>query len=275
MDEDDEDDIGKEETSESPLHKCTVSGRHTRVSPFEVRFSQMRARREFRNGDTLESAVDLINVVCLGEVTSSTVDEDRDDALMWLLDAPFPPIEVLQWRCKLRDEQTRRPRLDPKTGCELFDGEDRLFTLDNRRLYCLQKAAVALWPKKVVIDVIELPPGSLARMRELKKFRTLDRGISILVGTRREGDTLVRWSWREELGLDLANESEADTNGCHVQIRRRPRGECRSKKQPQLERIVSATTVRTAFPWSSFLTFLALYFLFRVGMHAVWVLRTS
>lgn len=39
------------------------------------------------------------------------------------LEAPFPPIEVLRWRCKLRDETTGRPLLDDR-GREMFEQED-------------------------------------------------------------------------------------------------------------------------------------------------------
>lgn len=37
--------------------------------------------------------------------------------------------------------------------------EDRWFTLDNRRLYCLQKVAVSLWPDRAVAQVCCLPLG--------------------------------------------------------------------------------------------------------------------
>ena len=97
------------------------------------------------------------------------------------LEAPFPSIEVMPWRCKLRDGATGRPRIDPATGGELYDAEDHLFALDNRRLYCLQKAAAAVWPARVLVDVVELPPGVPSSVRQLKKFRTLNRGQSILI----------------------------------------------------------------------------------------------
>lgn len=199
------------------------------MSPFDVRFSQMRARHEFRDGKLLEDSVQQIRIVR---------PEGESDAPM-RLEAPFPPIEVLQWRCKLRDESTGRPKLDPDTGEELWDTSDRWFTLDNRRLYCLQKAAIAAWPERVVMDVVELPPGPLTRIRELKKFRTLDRGRSVMIGGRQEGETLTRWSWREAVGLsddhpsdDAADDASAsdasnsfDNNRVRLrQQRRRPPG---------------------------------------------------
>ena len=39
----------------------------------------------------------------------------------WHLEAPFPPIEVMRWRCKLRDDATGRPLVDPKTGEQFLD----------------------------------------------------------------------------------------------------------------------------------------------------------
>lgn len=176
-----------------------------RISPFDVRFSQMRARHEFRDARLLEDSVKQIRAVRC-EASESTA------GATWRLEAPFPPIEVLQWRCKLRDEATGRPRLDPTTGDELWDTSDRWFTLDNRRLYCLQKAAVALWPERAAVDVVELPPGPLTRMRELKKFRNIDRGRSIFIGGRKEGETLVRWSWRQAAGVPDDAESEEDSS---------------------------------------------------------------
>lgn len=198
-----------------------------KLSPYDVRFSQMRARHEFRDAKLLEESVAQIKAV--------RCDEEGSEEPVWYLEAPFPPIEVLRWRCKLRDESTGRPKLDQATGEELWDSSDHWFTLDNRRLYCYQKAAIAVWPDRVVIDVVELPPGPLTRMRELKKFRTLDCGRSILIGGRNDGETLVRWSWWEALGFSTVPEGHANDTGDQsgnvdsnfdagrVQLRQRPR----------------------------------------------------
>jgi hypothetical protein len=188
------------------------------MSPFEVHFSQRRARHEFRDGRSLAEAVDLITAVRCGEAGSP----------QWRLEAPFPPITILPWRCKLRNEHTGRPLVDPKSGGELYDSVDRFFSLDNRRLYCLQLAASKLWPEPVVIETRELPPGPLRRVRELKKFRTLDRGRSVYIGGRNEGETLVYWSWRQKVGLQEEVEVEPDADNSLVQMRRRPRPEHRS-----------------------------------------------
>mmetsp|Transcript_15499 Transcript_15499/g.24794 ORF Transcript_15499/g.24794 Transcript_15499/m.24794 type:complete len:329 (+) Transcript_15499:76-1062(+) len=251
------------------------------MSPFDVRFSQMRARHEFRDGRPLDQAIDLIEP--LPWVETSDVREDRP---VWYLKAPFPPIQVLQWRCKLRDETTGRPLVDEATGDELYDDEDRWFALDNRRLHCLQKVAVRFWPDKCVIDVAELPSGrQVTRFRELKKFRTLDRGRSVNIGGRMEGETLVRWSWREEVGLK--EQDEAKDKG-HV-LRKRPRrwplgsekegnfgssqGSYRNDADEDEE---SSFSLRLQdMPWRGMLGFIALYLAMRSSMRVIAAFYTA
>merc|ERR1719326_2010503 len=126
----------------------------------------------------------------------SKEDADLYDA-PWKLEADFPAIEVIKWRCKLRDDTTGRPIIDPATGREQFDDEDRWFTLDNRRLYCLQRAAMKLLPERSTADVIAEVQRD-RRLREIRKFRTLDSGKSILIGSRVDGVPFSRWNWRSE-----------------------------------------------------------------------------
>merc|ERR1719188_1511434 len=120
------------------------------------------------------------------EIKAVRLPEADSCGATWLLEAPFPPIEVLPYQCKLRDEHGR-PLLDTETGGEIWDAEDHTFTLDNRRLVCYQKAAAALWPERAVVEVIELPPQSLTRMRQVRKFRTLDSGKTVMMGSRLAG----------------------------------------------------------------------------------------
>lgn len=222
-----------------------------RISPFDVRFSQMRVRESFRDGRLLHETIQQI------EARRCDVDADKASSACadspnpcWLLEAPFPAIHILQTRCKLRDEQTGRPRLDAETGRQLYDPEDHWFTLDNRRLYCLQRVASALLPAQVYIDVVELPPGALSSGRHLRKFRTLDRGRSIHIGARDE--TLTRWSWREAAGLCETGDqnSEPDAESRDVQIRRRPRGSdrCDSRYWQQQQRRDPERRVDVAAP---------------------------
>ncbi|CAK0906659.1 unnamed protein product [Prorocentrum cordatum] len=100
----------------------------------DIRFSQMKMRHLFGDGRRIAEAIQAIRQVPCTEEESAA-----HAGAKWRLEFPFPPIEVVRWRCKLRDN-TGRPRLDPDTGEELYDSEENWFTLDNRRLYCLQEA---------------------------------------------------------------------------------------------------------------------------------------
>eukprot|EP00439_Symbiodinium_sp_Y106_P024016 s7610_g2.t3 len=267
------------EDAEREERRQRVPVADAQLAPLEVHFSQMRANPHFRDGRSLVEAIEQIKHVPF-EGTA-----DRDDMPVWLLKAPFPPIEVLKWRCKLRDE-TGKPLIDAETGDELIDAEDRWFTLDNRRLYCLQKAAVALWPERAVAEVARLPSTSLTKLRQLKKFRTLDRGCSILIGNRVGGPMIGRWSWRESVGLE-ATSLEVPTT---VQMRRRPRRKYEEEqlrartrqhtgRRPNAE-IVSEGEVKestsSAVPWTGIFTFLLLYIAIRcISQAVVFLTQTS
>lgn len=218
-----------------------------KLDPLEVHFSQFRCRSTFRDDKLLVDTEALIRAVPITPGGSSSdrggsaekdgvskaaassaiaaAAEDGVSKAAFRLETPFPPIQVLQWRCKLRDAEGR-PRICPKTGGELYDNVDRWFSLDNRRLCCLQKAAVRSWPQRTFVDVIELPAGDTltkTRTRQLKKFRTFDRGKTILIGGRNEGNTADKWSWREKVGQQDSDADEPDADHAHVQMRRRRR----------------------------------------------------
>ncbi|CAK0790734.1 unnamed protein product, partial [Prorocentrum cordatum] len=76
------------------------------------------------------------------------------------------------------------------------------FTFDNRRLYCLQAAALKVYPERCVVEVLEVPAGPAENMRELRKFRTMDIGKTVMIGSRLDKVAFVRWSWREAAGLE-------------------------------------------------------------------------
>lgn len=159
------------------------------MCPLDLRFSQKKMRSVFMDGRSVEAASDLV----------SAVRRDADEADLygapWRLEAPFPPIELLRFRCKLRDENTGRPLTDPETGEELME-EESWFTLDNRRLCCLQMAAIQLLPERCTVAVVAEMPKGARRMREIRKFRTLDSGKSIMVGSVVDGVPFERWDWR-------------------------------------------------------------------------------
>lgn len=202
------------------------------LSPFDIHFSQTRLRNEFQDGHTVDETTRLIQTVprgtrrTLAEGGSGAADAntteakegeqeeaDEEDILgegcedlsavtrgeeFKLQSFPFPRIEVTKWRCKLR-EPDGSPKIDPSTGLELYSHEERWFTFDNRRLYCLQKAATAVWPTEVRCEVIEVP-HNMAKCRELRKFDTRTFGCTVLVG-RRDDTNIDTWSWRAAVGL--------------------------------------------------------------------------
>lgn len=190
------------------------------LSPLEIHFSQTRIRAEFQDGHTLEETLAEIKVATKEasgdgaqivddaegyEKKEGKVDRVGDVADAIVLEVPFPPIEVTKWRCKLR-EPDGSPKLDPSTGLELYSREERWFTFDNRRLCCLQKAAVTHWPRQVVCEVIEVPQP-LARNRELRKFDTKTFGCSLTVG-RRDDPTPESWCWRSAVGMPAEEQPE-------------------------------------------------------------------
>lgn len=202
------------------------------LSPFDIHFSQTRLRNEFQDGHTVDETTRLIQTVPRGtrrtpaEGGSGAADADTTEAKegekeeadeedilgegcedlsavtrgeeFKLQSFPFPRIEVTKWRCKLR-EPDGSPKIDPSTGLELYSHEERWFTFDNRRLYCLQKAATAIWPTEVRCEVIEVP-HNMAKSRELRKFDTRTFGCTVLVG-RRDDTNIDTWSWRAAVGL--------------------------------------------------------------------------
>lgn len=243
------------------------------MCPFDIRFSQRRARQVFRDSRPLSEAIGLIRV------DSALKSESTD---LRSLKAPFPPIQVIQWRCKMRDEATGRPLVDPATGGELIDAEDRWFSLDNRRLYCLQKAAAAYWPDRVMVEVVKLPPG-LTRARQFKKFRTNDGGQTILMGSRGEDEKLDRWSWREAVGIHEDTEIQSRTQ---VQMRRRPRRNYEQEQEDRRNRnkdkgLHSAsheempTFSSDGVPWRGILLFVAVYITVRCVVKVFMASTTS
>ncbi|CAL1135957.1 unnamed protein product [Cladocopium goreaui] len=127
------------------------------VSPLEVHFSQHVIYPLFSDGTSVDETV--------REVKAIECDEDEDSC--WLR-APFPTIQAVRWCPKLRDGEGK-PVLD-ENG-EERRGVEGLFTLDNRRLYVLQRAAVYHYPRKCKISV-EVITERWEVLHHLKKFRT-------------------------------------------------------------------------------------------------------
>eukprot|EP00929_Paragymnodinium_shiwhaense_P100934 TRINITY_DN6363_c0_g3_i1.p1 TRINITY_DN6363_c0_g3~~TRINITY_DN6363_c0_g3_i1.p1 ORF type:complete len:426 (-),score=119.66 TRINITY_DN6363_c0_g3_i1:298-1575(-) len=178
------------------------------ISPLDVHFSQAHIRPEFQDGRTVDDSAELVVTELLqtpptlehaGELglpTAEGGDSGRAPDSWWLLKPPFPEIEVIRWRCKLRKEDGSIKTDD--SGMELY-GPSEWYTLDNRRLYCLQKAAAKLHPAQVRCSVIVIKQEE-GNCREFRKFRTVDLGRTVRIGHRDSGE-LPRWSWRQQVGL--------------------------------------------------------------------------
>jgi hypothetical protein len=162
------------------------------VSPLAVRFSQTRIRPTFQNGYPVEQSLAQI------EMAIPPTDSGYDV----LLDAPFPPIEVIRWRPKLREDDGRA--VEDDSGSAML-GEECWFTFDNRRLYCLQRAAMNQWPHSVaaVVRVMYDVPTIKSAVR---KFRTTTLGRSVVISRRHDVVPQACWDWNQE----VANRGYAD-----------------------------------------------------------------
>jgi len=199
------------------------------VSPLDVAFSQNVIYPKFADGRSVDDTVKQIRVVSGQGKGSEELTAAEGGGLgpeEVLLDPPFPTMEAVRWSPKLRDGQGR-PLLDEQGGQRR--GAEGLFSVDNRRLYVLQRAAVAQYPRRcrvavsVIVDKAEV-------MKHLKKFRTRTNGLSITVSewngvgrdNAREFSTMRVWDWRSavsraaEAGPEAAAiaAEAADTGSC-------------------------------------------------------------
>ena len=140
------------------------------ISPFAVRFSQARVSPEFSDGRLIDDTIKEITVKVI----------NHGPRKVYEIEAPFPPIQIMKFRAKKRDV-AGRPLLDVSGNDRYFP--EKWYSLDNRRLYCMQKVAAALWPLPVVGRVYirdQLPPSKFdnnqAAARALKKFKSCSDG---------------------------------------------------------------------------------------------------
>eukprot|EP00928_Gymnodinium_smaydae_P080034 TRINITY_DN63833_c0_g1_i1.p1 TRINITY_DN63833_c0_g1~~TRINITY_DN63833_c0_g1_i1.p1 ORF type:complete len:393 (+),score=87.83 TRINITY_DN63833_c0_g1_i1:113-1291(+) len=138
------------------------------ISPLALRYTQEHIRTTFRDGRVVEESLREIRAE---PCTSS-------DSYDLVLRAPFPTIEIVRFR-------------PPSAG----ERVSHWFTLDNRRLYCLQRAAVELWPKRVavVVDMLYADSGHV-----WKKYDTTTCGMSVTIATSCKRAPICRWDWRQE-----------------------------------------------------------------------------
>jgi len=160
------------------------------LSPLSIRYLQAEIRSKFRDGREVELSIAEI------EATPGVGDYDL------VLRAPFPAIEI--FRRRVRPKQTRE-------GEESFEANEvksllgsveenkaQWFTFDHRRLFCLQRAAVAHWPLRVaaVVEVLYADhPSQLWR----KKFDTFSGGRAVRVKYAHTTMESIVWDWRTEV----------------------------------------------------------------------------
>lgn len=163
------------------------------INPLAVRFSQDRIWPDFQDGTRVEDS--------LGQIGSVELQGAAYDLV---LRPPFPPMEIIRLKQERREADGERAR-DEK-GRKLF-GEESWFTFDNRRLYCLQRAALRLWPRVVgvVVKVLyDFPEVRCAR----HKFRTTSDGRTVKISLP-DGRPGALWSWEEAAKSDRMNQESA------------------------------------------------------------------
>jgi hypothetical protein len=134
------------------------------ICPLAVRFSQDHIRPEFQKGPDMEAAIKAI------KTKPGCGEYDI------VLTPPFPAIEVIRGHLKSGDA-------------------DHWLSLDNRRLYCLQRAAVAHWPLRVAVAV-EALRAPTEGMR--KKVNSSVDGLSVGIGHSPKA-LIGRWDWHKEV----------------------------------------------------------------------------
>lgn len=153
------------------------------LNPLAIRFTQSFVRKTFQNGTSLDEAITQIE---------SLPGNDRYDLI---LKAPFPLIEVVRWSPKTRTGSPELPEWSRETG-------DLWFSFDNRRLCCLQRAAAAMWPKRVGIAVEVLYTRDMNAI--WKKCTTTNCGRNVNYGTSTKDAADGVWDWRAEAAQQAA-----------------------------------------------------------------------
>lgn len=153
------------------------------ISPLAVRFTQDRIKETFRDGREVDLAIT--------QITTRPGVGDYDI----ILHAPFPDIEVVYWRSKKRVSRRGANAKGRSWAEPEFDG---WFSFDNRRLYCLQRVAADLWPRRVaaVVQALYADSGDMRR-----KYDSTTLGTAVCIGRCRE-TPIGYWDWREEVDAE-------------------------------------------------------------------------
>jgi len=159
------------------------------ICPLAVRFTQEHVRPVFQDGRELENTIK--------EIKQKPGIDDYDV----ILEVPFQPVEIIRW--KKRDESGIEPK------------QEYWFTFDNRRLYCLQRCAVALWPKRVGTVVQALYGATDGSHR---KDNSLTAGRCVWIGhslkTLTDG-----WDWRDVVGTPMTKSSSGSPTAAAVEAK--------------------------------------------------------
>eukprot|EP00929_Paragymnodinium_shiwhaense_P120978 TRINITY_DN93070_c0_g1_i1.p1 TRINITY_DN93070_c0_g1~~TRINITY_DN93070_c0_g1_i1.p1 ORF type:complete len:341 (-),score=48.57 TRINITY_DN93070_c0_g1_i1:223-1245(-) len=139
------------------------------ICPLAVRFTQSHIRPVFQDGREIADTIEEMST------RPGTGPYDL------IIEAPFPAIEIVRWHQKDAFKCEKEAR--------------HWFTLDNRRLYCLQKVAAAHWPKKVaaVVQTFYAAPDSAIR-----KSDSFTVGRSVAIGHSMK-QIVERFDWRDEV----------------------------------------------------------------------------
>jgi len=139
-----------------------------------------------------------LNIVDASEMHDSSLDKV-------FLEVPFSPIEVVAFKPKMRSADGKAMK-DPSTGAPVH-GKQRWFTFDNRRLHCLQRAALERWPRLCYVAVKVTAMASDDR-KVLGKFKTTTEGESISIAlAKSSAEDVVLWSWRSAFKEKFGDEA--------------------------------------------------------------------
>jgi len=142
------------------------------ISPLAVRYTQEHIKTVFRDAHVVQNTAE--------QITTEKCDGDYD----LVLQEPFPLIEIVRW------------------GAHAGMEGEHWFTLDNRRLYCLQYAAMKHWPLRVAakVHILRADPQVVKR-----KYDSSTGGASVTAAHSCKEAPLFMWDWREEVAKPISH----------------------------------------------------------------------
>jgi hypothetical protein len=157
------------------------------INPLAVRFSIESICATFQDGSYLRDA--------LSDIQTLRGDGDEYDLI---LNAPFPSIEIF-----------RGSTLESVTG--------HWYTLDNHRLFCLQRAAAALWPARVAAYVTVPAGADTASWRKLCYTPSRGTSVSFQEAGMYQNHCLRHWDWQSEVKrISIHAAANASITTAHV-----------------------------------------------------------